>query len=179
MKIACQEGLAPGKTFAERLENLARYGFDGVELNGGALLERAGIEERKAALKDSPVKASSICGGITPHFISTDREKRRQSVESAKKMLDAAAELGAVGPIGVPIFRGEGNMPDLSPFMTRQQLREAARKPKPGRPKHYVFAYRPTTKAFQLKISFAKSRASRDEIIDALEAIVRDLRKGK
>ena len=124
MKIACQEGLAPGKTFAERLENLARYGFDGVELNGGALLERAGIEERKAALKDSPVKASSICGGITPHFISTDREKRRQSVESAKKMLDAAAELGAVGPIGVPIFRGEGNMPDLSPFMTRQQLRD-------------------------------------------------------
>jgi sugar phosphate isomerase/epimerase len=124
LKIACQEGLAPGKTFAERLDNLARYGFEGVELNGGALLERAGIEERLAALKNSPVKASSICGGITPHFISTDREKRRQSVESAKKMLDAAAELGAVGPIGVPIFRGDGNMPDLSPFMTRQQLRD-------------------------------------------------------
>jgi len=60
---------------------------------------------------------------------------------------------------------------------TRQQLREAARKPAPGRPKHYVFAYRPTTKAFNLKLSFAKSRASRDEIIDALEAIIRDLRK--
>jgi ParB family chromosome partitioning protein len=60
---------------------------------------------------------------------------------------------------------------------TRQQLREATRKPKPGRPKHYVFAYRPTTKAFQLKLSFAKSRASRDEIIDALEAILKDLRK--
>jgi len=60
---------------------------------------------------------------------------------------------------------------------TRQQLRAATRKPKPGRPKHYVFAYRPTTKAFQLKLSFAKSRASRDEIIDALEAILKDLRK--
>jgi ParB family transcriptional regulator, chromosome partitioning protein len=60
---------------------------------------------------------------------------------------------------------------------TRQQLREATRKPKAGRPKHYVFAYRPTTKAFQLKISFAKSRASRDEIIDALEAILKELRK--
>jgi sugar phosphate isomerase/epimerase len=124
LKISCQEGLAPGKTFTERLENLARYGFDGVELNGGALLEPAGVEERKAALKDSPVRASSICGGITHHFISTDREKRRQSVDSAKKMLDAAAELGCVGPIGVPIFRGDGNMPDLSPFMTRQQLRD-------------------------------------------------------
>jgi ParB family chromosome partitioning protein len=63
--------------------------------------------------------------------------------------------------------------------VTRQQLRDAAAKPKAGRPKHYVFAYRPTTKAFNLKLSFAKSRASRDEIIDALEAILRELRKAK
>ena len=62
---------------------------------------------------------------------------------------------------------------------TRQQLREAAAKPKPGRPKHYVFAYRPPTKAFNLKLSFTKSRATRDEIIDALEAILRELRKAK
>jgi ParB family chromosome partitioning protein len=61
---------------------------------------------------------------------------------------------------------------------TRQQLREAAR-PKAGRPKHYVFAYRPPTKAFNLKLSFAKTRVARDEIIEALEAIIRDLRKGK
>ena len=61
---------------------------------------------------------------------------------------------------------------------TRQQLRDAVRKPKAGRPKHYVFAYRPTTKAFNLRLSFAKSRASRDEVIEALEAILRDLRKG-
>ncbi len=62
---------------------------------------------------------------------------------------------------------------------TRQQLREAAAKPKPGRPKHYVFAYRPPTKAFNLKLNFAKARVSRDEVIDALEAIIRELRKQK
>jgi ParB family chromosome partitioning protein len=62
---------------------------------------------------------------------------------------------------------------------TRQQVREAIAKPKLGRPKQYVFAYRPTTKAFNLKLSFAKSRASRDEVIEALEAILRDLRKSK
>jgi ParB family chromosome partitioning protein len=62
---------------------------------------------------------------------------------------------------------------------TRQQVREAVAKPRAGRPKHYVFAYKPPTKAFNLKISFAKSRASRDEIIDALEAIIRDLRRNK
>ena len=60
---------------------------------------------------------------------------------------------------------------------TRQQLREATAKPRAGRPKHYVFAFRPTTKAFNLKLSFAKARVSRDEIIDALEGILRDLRK--
>jgi ParB family transcriptional regulator, chromosome partitioning protein len=62
---------------------------------------------------------------------------------------------------------------------TRQKLREAAAKPQAGRPKHYVFAFRPPTKAFNLKLSFSKSRASRDEIIDALEAIIKDLRKNK
>ena len=61
--------------------------------------------------------------------------------------------------------------------VTRQQMREAAAKPRAGRPKHYVFAFRPPTKAFNLKLSFNKARASRDEIIDALEAILRDLRK--
>jgi len=60
---------------------------------------------------------------------------------------------------------------------TRQRLREATARPKPGRPKHYVFAFRPPTKTFNLKLSFQKSRVSRDEVIDTLEAILRDLRK--
>jgi ParB family transcriptional regulator, chromosome partitioning protein len=59
---------------------------------------------------------------------------------------------------------------------TRQQLREATGKPKQGRPKHYTFAYRPPTKAFNLKLSFAKARVNREEIISALEAILQDLR---
>jgi ParB family chromosome partitioning protein len=62
---------------------------------------------------------------------------------------------------------------------TRQQLREAAARPKPGRPKHYIFAYRPPTKAFSLKLNFARSRVTKDEVIEALEAIVRELRKSK
>jgi ParB family chromosome partitioning protein len=62
---------------------------------------------------------------------------------------------------------------------TRQQLREATAKPKPGRPKSYVFAYRPPDKAFNLKLSFGKSRASRDEVITALEGILKELRKGR
>jgi ParB family chromosome partitioning protein len=62
---------------------------------------------------------------------------------------------------------------------TRQALREAAARPKAGRPKHFVFAYRPPTKLFNLKLSFSRARVSREEVIDALEAILRELRKAK
>ena len=59
---------------------------------------------------------------------------------------------------------------------TRQQLRDAVRKPKAGRPKHYVFAWRPPTKAFNLKLRFSKSRVARSEVIEALEGILKELK---
>lgn len=62
---------------------------------------------------------------------------------------------------------------------TRQQVREATQKPRPGRPKAYVFAYRPETRAFNLRLSFKKSRVDRDEIITALEAIIAELKSAK
>jgi len=62
---------------------------------------------------------------------------------------------------------------------TRQQVREATSKPKPGRPKSYVFAYRPPTKAFNLRLKFTKARVDRDEIIAALEAIIDELRSAR
>ena len=61
--------------------------------------------------------------------------------------------------------------------VTRQKLREAVAKPQAGRPKRYVFAFRAPTKAFNLKLSFTKSRVTQDEIIDALEAILHALKK--
>ena len=63
--------------------------------------------------------------------------------------------------------------------VTRQHLREATAKPKAGRPKSYVFAYRPPDKTFNLKLSFGKSRASREDVIGALEAILKELRKNR
>lgn len=60
---------------------------------------------------------------------------------------------------------------------TRQQVREATAKPKAGRPKHYVFAYKPPTKHFNLKLNFTKAKVNRDEIIDALESILKELRE--
>ncbi|HQZ40104.1 MAG TPA: ParB/RepB/Spo0J family partition protein [Vicinamibacterales bacterium] len=59
---------------------------------------------------------------------------------------------------------------------TREQLRRETKVAKPGRPKAFVFAFKPPTKAFNLRLSFNKKSASRDEIISALETILDELR---
>jgi len=63
---------------------------------------------------------------------------------------------------------------------TRDDVRRAtaaSKKAKPGRPKAYIFNYKPTHKSFNLKLSFRKGSVERDEVIAALEAILADLRK--
>jgi ParB family transcriptional regulator, chromosome partitioning protein len=62
---------------------------------------------------------------------------------------------------------------------TRQDVRKETAKAKAGRPKSFVFAFRPQTKAFALRLSFKKSRVDKGEIIEALENIIRELRSSR
>jgi len=62
---------------------------------------------------------------------------------------------------------------------TRKAVREETAKAKPGRPKAYVFAFKPPTKAFNLRLSFTKSRVDKAEIIEALEGIIRELKSAR
>jgi ParB family chromosome partitioning protein len=59
---------------------------------------------------------------------------------------------------------------------TRQDVRKQTARGKGGRPRPFVFAFRPPTKTFDLRLSFRKSKVEKDEIIDALENIIRELR---
>ena len=59
---------------------------------------------------------------------------------------------------------------------TRQAVRNETAKSKVGRPKSYVFAFKPPTKAFDLRLSFRKTKVDPAEIIEALENIIRGLR---
>ena len=120
--ISCQEGLLPGRDFAEKLHNAEAYGFDAVELNGGALADDAGRAERRQALASSRVKASSICGGVNNRFVDVDPAERARSRESLRRQLAYAAEVGARGPIFVPIFSGNNHMPDLRPVKSKWDL---------------------------------------------------------
>ena len=61
--------------------------------------------------------------------------------------------------------------------VTREQVRKDTQKPKAGRPKAYTFSFRPPSKAFNLRLSFNKRNATKEEVIAALEDILRELRK--
>lgn len=61
--------------------------------------------------------------------------------------------------------------------VTREQARRVTAKPKPGRPKAFVFQYRPPAKTFNLRLQFKKSDVDRAEVIEALEGIIEELRK--
>ncbi len=61
--------------------------------------------------------------------------------------------------------------------VTREQARKVAAKPKAGRPKAFVFNYRPPTKTFNLKLQFKKADVDKSEVIAALEGIIKELRK--
>ncbi len=61
---------------------------------------------------------------------------------------------------------------------TREQARKVtALKPvKVGRPKPYVFLFKPHSKTFNLRLQFRKAAVDRSEVIEALEAIIAELR---
>jgi sugar phosphate isomerase/epimerase len=122
MKLSCQEHLAQAATFAEAIERLEKYGFDGVELNGNALNDPAKLAERRSVLKSSKVRPSSICGGFACELVHPEPAKRQACIDGIKKFLDLCGDIGATGPISVPIFNNNQRVPDLSPWKTQHQL---------------------------------------------------------
>ena len=144
---------------SEALQGLAeRCGYTHEDLARRLGRSRTSITE-SLALTGMPEEVRNLC--------------RLADISSKSLLLQVVRQNSSEKMTGlVEKIAGQGGV-------TRQQLREAAAKAKPGRPKHYVFAFHPPTKAFNLKLSFNKSRATRDEIIETLEAIIRDLRKSK
>lgn len=65
--------------------------------------------------------------------------------------------------------------------LSRDDLREETRRRRPAprgeRPKPFVFRFKDPDKSFNLAISFRKSEVERDDLIQALERILADLRR--
>ncbi len=67
-----------------------------------------------------------------------------------------------------------------SGHFTRESVRRETRKPRPaapGRPRAYIFNYRPPSKAFTMKLQFRKGSVEREEIIETLENVLAELRQ--
>ena len=62
---------------------------------------------------------------------------------------------------------------------TREEVRRVTAKAKRGRPKAFTFNYKPDHKGFNLRLSFRKAAVEREEVIQALEGIIRELRAQK
>jgi ParB family chromosome partitioning protein len=142
---------------SEALEGLAaRCGYTHEDLARRLGKSRTSVTE-SLALNAMPEEVRNLCrlADITSKSLLLQIVRQ----ETPEKMTALVEKLASQGGV------------------TRQRLREEAARPKPGRPKHYVFAFRPPSKAFNLKLNFAKSRVSKDEIIEALEDIIRELRK--
>lgn len=119
MKLACQENLVPGRNLKEKLDNLEKYGYDGIEIWGSGIADRQ--DEIIKATKNHKVKPSTVCAGYRGSLLDPNKSERELAMSDMKERLEVAANIGAVGLIMVPIFGGP-KISDLSPYKTVRQL---------------------------------------------------------
>ena len=106
MLLSCQDKLLPGDNYTEKYINAAKAGFDSVEINGSKQppLETR-VEEIKAAVNESGISPSTICGGYQGWIADYDEDKRKNCLKQIKAMMPAMAEIGAQGVV-VPAAYG-------------------------------------------------------------------------
>jgi len=105
LRLSSQEGVMAGANLAEKLDNMERWGFEGLEVSGKGLPGR--VKELKDALKGRPIRISAVCAGFDGVLVSENRETRELALRTMKEILTAAGELEAIGLIIVPAFNGQ------------------------------------------------------------------------
>lgn len=145
---------------AEALSSLAaRCGYTHEDLAKRLGKSRTTITE-SLALSAMPTEVRNLCrlADITSKSLLLQVVRQQDS----EKMIAYVEHLTREGKPGGP---------------TREEARRVAAKPKPGRPKAFVFQYRPPAKTFNLRLQFRKSDVDKSEVIAALEDIIRELRQ--
>jgi sugar phosphate isomerase/epimerase len=105
LRLACQEGVAPGKDLNEKLDFLEGLGFEGLEVGGGGLSRR--VEEFQKALQGRKLKLAAVCAGYGGCLTSDQETERQKAITSMKEVITAAGALGSTGMILVPAFNGQ------------------------------------------------------------------------
>jgi sugar phosphate isomerase/epimerase len=105
LKISSQLSFIPGLDLEEKLANMEKWGFDGVELYSDVL----GHEKKYLnALAKTKLKVSSLCwGSHDGDIVSNAIEKRSPALEDLRRVIESAGEMKSTGVIYVPAFNGE------------------------------------------------------------------------
>ena len=144
---------------AEALQQLAqkcRYTHEDMARKLGK--SRTAITE-SLSLNNMPAEVRNLCRLADIASKSTLLQIVRQS--DPKKMLALVERMASQGAV------------------TRKDVRAETAKPKSGKPRQFVFSFKPPAQTFQLRMSFKKGRVEKAEIIEALENIIRELRAGR
>jgi sugar phosphate isomerase/epimerase len=104
-KFAVQSNLVPGETLREKVELLAQWGYDGVEVSGADVLERP--DELRQIAKDGPVQMTSACGGYQGWLVDPNPRARNLAIGQIQRILGEGAALGIPGLV-VPAAYGIG-----------------------------------------------------------------------
>jgi len=111
LKLASQEGVAPGASLTEKLDFLEAHGFTGLEPGGRGLQNR--VTEFQKALEHRTIKISAVVAGFQGFLIAKDPAVRQQAFDSIKVILEAAGALGSTGLIVVPAFNHQESLPHV------------------------------------------------------------------
>ncbi len=109
----------PKVSLRERAQLVHKLGYDGIEL-GQEWLNQP-VEAIQEQLAGTGAAVSAIVGSI--ELLNTDPAKRAQGVETDRRRLQMAKQLGADCVIEVPVF-GPNRFQDLSPLMTSREIEE-------------------------------------------------------
>ncbi len=115
LKLSSQLTVIPGKDLAEKLANMERWGFDGVELSGDVVGKEKMYQD---AVNKTRLKISAVCWGSNGGSLVSDVvSKRAPGVAALKRVLTSAGAVGSTGVVYVPAFNGQTEL-------TNQEIRK-------------------------------------------------------
>ena len=147
---------------AEALQSLAdRCGYTHEDMARRLGKSRTSITE-SLALASMPDEVRNLCrlADISSKSLLL-QIVRQNDIQKMLAFIEKLTKDGALHPV------------------TREKARRVAAVPKPGRPKAFVFQYRPPTKNFQLNLKFKRSDVEKSEVIAALQGIIEELLNAK
>ena len=112
MLFAVQTTIVPGATLRAKFDQLACWGYDGVEVSGADLLERP--DELRRVMADTGLRVTSACGGYHGWLVDRNPRARALAIAEIQRILAVGAALGIPGLV-VPAAYGIGARAGLPP----------------------------------------------------------------